>query len=112
MALSESEIRFNYNAALGKANDLDAAAKALKSDGVEELGSILVAIKRDWEGDNSDGYTKKGEKEKGLLDEIVEEMKRAASTIRQMAKNIYDAEMRALAEARAMAEAARKAAEK
>lgn len=111
MALTEAVINFNYNKAIQKADELDAAAKTLENDGLNEIGSIMIAIKRDWEGQNADDYLVKCNKEKENIRKVVEDMKKTASTIRSMAKTVYDAEMRALAIARAAAEAARKAAE-
>lgn len=111
MALSESTINFNYNMAIGKAAELEAAAGQLESEAVSEIGNIISSIKRDWEGRCSDEYTAKCVKEQNNLQELASDMRNTASTMRTMAQNVKDAEMRALAIARAAAEAARAAAE-
>ncbi len=106
MALSESVINFNYNKAISKAVELETAAGRLESEAINELGNIIVAVKRDWEGNNSDEYTAKCIKEQRTLQDIANDIRSTASTIRTMAQNIKDAEMRALAIAKAAAAAA------
>lgn len=106
MALTEAVINFNYNKAIGKAAELDAAASQLEADAVTEIGTIVTAIKRDWEGKNSDEYTSKCLAEQRKLQDIANDLRTTASTIRTMAENIKQAELKALAIARAAAEAA------
>lgn len=107
MALSEAVINFNYNKAISKAAELESAAGKLEEDAVNEMGTIITAVGRDWEGKSSDEYTLKCTKEQNKLREIASDIRNIASTIRTMAQNIKDAEMRALAIARAAAAAAR-----
>lgn len=111
MALSEATINFNYNKAMAKAAELDAAAAKLDSDGVQELESISGSIKKDWEGKSSGEYIAKCNKEKQNLAQLVSDMKKTASAMRTMAENIKQAELKALAIARAAAAAAKAAAE-
>lgn len=106
MALSEAVINFNYNKAISKAAELDSAAAQLEADAVNEIGRIMTSIKRDWEGKNSEAYVEKCKQEQTKLQEIANDMRSTASTIRTMAENIKAAELRALAIAKAAAEAA------
>lgn len=110
MALSEFQINFNYNQAISKAQELETAATKLETDAVTEMDSILLAINRNWTGDNANAYRTKCKTEQTNIATIVESIRTVASTIRTMAENIKAAEMRALRIAQAE-EAARKAAE-
>ncbi len=110
MALSEQTINFNYGQAMGKAGQLSAAAGALESGAVNDVGTIITAIKRDWTGVNADEYTSKCAAEQENLRQIADDMRATASTMETMAENIKAAELRALEIARAE-EAARRAAE-
>lgn len=107
MALSEYTINFNYNQAIAKADELDTQANNLENNAVNEMGSIMASLRRDWEGNNSTEYVAKCTTVKSNLEAIVAQMRTVAAGIRTMAKNVYDAEMRALAIARAE-EAARR----
>lgn len=110
MALSEATINFNYGQAMGKAGRLSAAAGQLESGAINDIGTIITAIKRDWTGVNADEYTSKCTAEQEKLRQLANDMRAAASTMETMAENIKAAELRALEIARAE-EAARRAAE-
>lgn len=115
MALSEHVINFNYNQAIAKADELDAAAAKLEADAVTEMDSIISGINRNWTGDNAEAYIQKCTKEQAKLNDVATSIRNTANTIRTMAANIKAAEMEALriarAAAAAAAEAARQAAE-
>lgn len=110
MALSESTIYFNYGQAMSKASELSAAAGKLESGAVNDIGTVITAVKRDWSGANADEYTSKCAAEQEKLRQIVNDMRTTASAMKTMAENIKAAELRALEIARAE-EAARRAAE-
>lgn len=109
MALSESVINFNYQKAIEKAGELERAATQLQSSAKEDLGMIVSAIKKDWEGMNSTEFVAKCKSEEREIEATIAQMKAVAATIRSMAKRIYDAEMRALAIAREAERRAREA---
>ena len=94
MALSKATIIFNYRKALEQASKLeDAAAKYQNlADGAFE--NTLNTISADWEGDNASLYRQKGEQLREKMTGTAGSLKAAAATIRVIAKNIYDAEMR------------------
>ncbi len=105
MALTEEVIRFNYDRAMEKAGAVEAQASNLENSVVEEMGSVVVALRRDWEGESATEYIAKCNAMKGNIEQIASEMRSTASSIRTMAKNVYDAEMRALEIARQLAAA-------
>lgn len=106
MAKSEFTINFNYNKAIGKAADLEAAAAKLKTSAVDKLETVINAINRDWEGENAEAYTAKCNREKSKLNATVVQMEQVAKAIRQIAEKVKKAEMKALMLARAAAAAA------
>lgn len=110
MALAQHIINFNYNQAIQKADDLDAAAAKLEADAVAEMDSIISAINQNWTGDNATAYIAKCTQEQGKINDIAQSIRNTASTIRTMAANIKAAEEEALRIAEAAAAAAAAAA--
>lgn len=94
-------IEFNYKQAIEQADSLERLSKDLLSLSQEELSSCLSEIQNNWIGDNSDSYIEKGEKLAKNIVTTANKAAKAASTIRSIAKSIYDAEMAALAMAEA-----------
>lgn len=110
MALAQHIINFNYNQAIDKANELDAAADKLKTDAITEMDSIISQINHNWTGDNATAYIAKCTQEQSKLVEIATSIRNTASTIRTMAANIKAAEEEALRIAEEAAAAAKAAA--
>lgn len=115
---SRHQIQMDFTRATQKANELDGIADNLSRLADTDLQNTLDGLNNDWKGDNAGEYIKKGFALKEDMDKTVKDIRETASTIRTVAKNIYDAEMEALriaeereAAARAAAAAAAKAAE-
>ena len=111
---SRERIEMDFTRATQKANELDGIADNLSKLADTDLQNTLDGLNNDWKGDNAGEYIKKGFALKENMDKTVKGIRDTASTIRTVAKNIYDAEMEALRiseEREAAARAAAKAAE-
>lgn len=111
---SRERIEMDFTRATQKANELDGIADNLSKLADTDLQNTLDGLNNDWKGDNAGEYIKKGFALKENMDKTVKGIRDTASTIRTVAKNIYDAEMEALRiaeEREAAAAAAAKAAE-
>lgn len=94
MAATLSEIEFDYQKAIAQAGELESIAQSLKKVGNDTLESSLNTIKGNWEGENSKAYCTKGNKLKIKIVKTAGDIEKAASTLRTIAKNVYDAEKR------------------
>ena len=108
---SRYQIQMDFSRATQKASDLDNIANDLSRLSGTDLQNTLNSLSNDWKGDNATLYIQKGFSLKENLDETVKSIRNTASTIRSIAKNIYDAEMEALRIAEEREAAARRAAE-
>lgn len=108
---SRSQIQMDFNQAKRKADELDNIADDLSRLSGTDLTNTLNSLSNDWKGDNANSYIQKGFALKGNMDKTVQSIRNTATTIRTVAKNIYDAEMEALRIAEERAAAARRAAE-
>lgn len=106
---SRYQIQMDFNKAGQKANELDGIADRLSSVAERELPNILDALGSDWKGDNADAYIRKGAGVGENMRETVKDLRNTASTIRTIARNIYNAEMEALRIAEEREAAARRA---
>lgn len=109
MALSEYTINFNYNQAIQKAAEIESVANDLDA-AVDEINSAISILKGNWEGDNSQAFVAKCIKEREKILDTRKDIKSTASAIRQIAAEIREAELRALAIAEAEEAAAAAAA--
>lgn len=110
---SRYQIQMDFNRAIQKANELDSIADSLSKLSDTDFQNTLDSLNNDWKGDNATAYIAKGMALKENMNATVKDIRNTASTIRTVAKNIYDAEMEALRiaeEREAAARAAREAA--
>lgn len=96
MAKSAFEIRMDYDRAVRQANSLDEIARDLKNTANRDLQNCMSQISSNWTGNNSTAYVRKCGVLKSNIVKTAESLSRTADTIRRIAKNTYDAEMRAL----------------
>lgn len=92
----ESTIIFNYEKAIKQADDLMGIAKEVRKVANTNMEDSLTAIGRNWEGENSAKFIKKGNVLKGKIGDSADDIEKIAGDIRIMAKRIYDAEMEAI----------------
>lgn len=100
MALSEGQIYFNFSQANAKADELDRAAKKLEKEAIQEMDSIISAVNHNWTGDNATAYIAKCKTEMTKLQQVAQNIRTTASTIREIAERLKAAELEALRIAR------------
>ena len=93
MALSLATIKMNYRQSIAQANKLSDAAEELRRLAETDLGNSLENIRGAWTGGNANLFIQKGDTLKGQLNKTAQSMENTASTIREIAKRIHDAEM-------------------
>lgn len=94
--MTEGQIKFNYQKAMGQASELKSIASSLSKLSSNSLNNNLSNIAKHWTGDNSNAYVKKGNTLKGKISTSASNISSAAATLEEMAGNIYRAEMAAL----------------
>ena len=97
---TEAMIYLDYQKTMREADQLKAIASRLKTLSSSDLENCLGQVSSHWEGDNARAYVTKGRTVSEKITKTAAQLDRAADTIRIMAKNTYDAEMRALQIAR------------
>lgn len=94
--MTENEIRFNYDKAMAQADELRDIASSIKDISDDELEESFGKVGKNWTGDNSESYVKKGQKVQKKVNGTATGVKAAAAALETMAKNIYNAEMAAI----------------
>ena len=95
MAKTLGMIRMEYDKAMKQAEKLDQIAADLRRVADQRFTPSLSRINRAWKSDSSVKFVRKGNK---LAEEIrtrAKEIEKAAKTVRTIARNTYNAEMRA-----------------
>jgi uncharacterized protein YukE len=95
MAKSAVVIRIEFEKVKAQADRLDEIARDLKQTADNQLGNVLSGVENAWKSDSATGYLKKGKQVQEQLTKRANEVEKAATAMRTIAKNIYDAEMRA-----------------
>lgn len=98
---SEYSIKMDYARAQAAAAKLDEVADGIKHMMDQEYPDIMGDVRYNWRGDNADQFQNKGEVLRDKMLTVEKNLRETADTIRRIAKNTYDAEMRALEIARA-----------
>ncbi|MCD7744503.1 MAG: hypothetical protein LUI13_04315 [Lachnospiraceae bacterium] len=96
MAKSASEISLDYDRAVGQADSLNESAKALRNMANGRLQECISGISASWTGSNSAAYVKKCGRLQSDILSTAAQLERTAAAIRSIARNTYNAEMRAL----------------
>lgn len=99
--MTESEIRFNYDKAMGQAEELRDIASSIQTISEDNMEESFGKVQRNWTGENSDNYVKKGRTVQHKVTGSADAVAAAATAIETMAKNIYNAEMAAIQIAKA-----------
>ena len=100
MAKSSFEIRMDYNRAVAQANSLEQIAEEMRNSAENDLRDCMLEIAGNWTGENARAYLQKVEKLSDSVRKTSERLKDTAEAIRKIARNTYNAEMRALELAR------------
>lgn len=99
---SMHEITMDFNNANTQADNLDAVAKDIDNMIKNEFDPCMTDIGKNWTGDNAEAYIAKGYKLKSQIEKSAANLRKTANTIRNIARNTYNAEKAAyeLAQAR------------
>ncbi len=90
--MDESTIEFEFNRAIENANRLQEIADEIKSLSSSEIESAFETIRAGWEGESSVLFLSKGELLGQKVSEVADDVRKAADSIRRIAKKLYDAE--------------------
>lgn len=77
------------------ADRLQALSGKLSRLANEQYYGTLRSISNNWKGENAEAYLRKGERVKDKMSGSARDLSRAAETVRTIARNTYNAEMRA-----------------
>ncbi|MCR5526158.1 MAG: hypothetical protein K6F39_02085 [Lachnospiraceae bacterium] len=92
---SLAEITMNFALAKAQASQLEELADQIGKIADDRLDSTLIQISKDWSGENSELYLRKG----GALEDKVKvtatNLRNIAATVRSIATTLYNAEMEA-----------------
>lgn len=94
--MSKYTIRMNFRKALDKATDLEEVSDDLKRLADNQLHDTLNELSASWTGENARMYIIKGGELREQLEDTSRHLSKTAQTIRQIAREIYEAEMEAL----------------
>jgi uncharacterized protein YukE len=94
---TRASIEFDYKKAMAQADKLDEIADSMKRLSHNKLDTTLQSLSADWKGDNAKAYINKGSKLKSRIDDTSGNLHSTASDIREKARQMYNAEMAAMA---------------
>lgn len=86
-------IQMDFEKAERQAKELDEIADRLEKTANVNLVDTLNALGREWKGENASMYIKKGYVLKENIGDTAKSLQKAASTVRAVAKKIYNTEM-------------------
>ena len=98
---TQAQIYMDYQNACSQAGSLEQIARNLDNVADGQMQSCLGQVSSHWKGHNSEAYVRKGRVVQDKIRNTAKDLRNAASAVRRMAKNTYDAEMRALEIAKA-----------
>lgn len=85
----------NFRVANEMADRLQGLAMRLDHLANDQFYGTLQGISNNWKGENAEAYIRKGERLKGKISDTSGDLNKAANIIRTIARNTYNAEMRA-----------------
>lgn len=92
---SYMSIVMDFRKAREQADQLDRQAKRMRTLANDEFGGVIRSVDKNWQGENASAYIQKCEVLKGRILRSAADLSSAARTIRTVATNTYNAEMRA-----------------
>lgn len=96
MAKNAFEIHMDYNRAIRQADLLERTANEMRNSAEDELQDCMSEISYNWAGENADAYLAKCSQLRASIVNTAHKLETTAETIRKIARNTYNAEMRAL----------------
>lgn len=95
MARSLGAIRMDFAKALRQAGQLEDVSRDMKTLACSRMEETLQNLSQNWTGENSAKYIGKGKQLEENIERTSEALYEAAQAIREIAQNVYEAEMRA-----------------
>ncbi|SFL17581.1 hypothetical protein SAMN05216390_1137 [Lachnospiraceae bacterium KH1T2] len=92
---SLAEITMDFALAKAQASNLEELAEQLSKMATDKLDSTLIQIAKDWTGENSQKYLRKGSTLEDKVKNTATNLKNIAALVRTIATNLYNAEMEA-----------------
>ena len=93
---SRRTIEFDFRLAKQKANELDEIAENLQNLSNNKFNNTMQNLSASWKGESASLYLSKGQMLQEDIINTSKNLRQVASTIRTVAKRIYEAEMEAL----------------
>jgi len=93
---SRRTIEFDFRLAKQKANELDEIAENLQNLSNHKFNNTMQNLSAGWKGESASLYLNKGQILQKDIIKTSKNLREVASTIRAVAKRIYEAEMEAL----------------
>ena len=93
---SEYSIKFNYDKAIKQAGELADIAKEIRKVANDKMETSIQTVDKNWDGASSKKFVNKSKQLKSKVVDSADDIDKIASSIKTMAKKIYDAEMEAL----------------
>lgn len=92
---SATEIQMDFKQAIKRAEELEEIAGGMDGLANKNLEETLQELSLAWKGEAGDLYLQKASALKEKILKSAKDLKSTASTIRNIARRVYDAEMRA-----------------
>ena len=93
---TRSEIYFNYNQAINQARRLEDIARNVERLSNNDMNNTVSEIQTAWQSDSSRAYISKAQRVQGNIVKDAAKVRKVASTIRDTAERIKNAELAAL----------------
>lgn len=93
---SSGEIHFDFQNAMEQAKKLDALADNIERRVVNKLDETSQSVHAAWKGDSASRYLGKTQELQRQIRQTANTLRDTAQDIRRIARQIYEAEMRAL----------------
>lgn len=90
--MANIKLKINFEKALKQAEELENIAKEIENVAKVDLEDSFNSISRNWTGENSNNYIKKGAKVKEDIKKTAKNLKEAAEAIREIVRRDKEAE--------------------
>lgn len=96
MAKTAYAIRMDFQNANRQAEKLEDIAKKIEQTAKNDLMGCMQGVSNNWKSDSATTYCRKGREVANQLQSLATSLQKTATSVRTIARNTYDAEMRAL----------------
>lgn len=90
--MANIKLKINFEKALKQAEELENIAKEIENVAKVDLEDSFNSISRNWTGENSNNYIKKGAKVKEDIKKTAKNLKETAEAIREIVRRDKEAE--------------------